>query len=420
MYRPVYFGFLFFFLLSLAKLSAEHESKIMLGIDVLLTTEYQHLLKGKKIGLITNHTAVNAALISTIDVLENQSKKLGFTLTALFAPEHGMSGSKYAGVLIDHEKQNEATPLFNLHGKTNRPTKEMLDLVDLLIFDIQDIGSRSYTYMTTLFYAMEAAAKCGKRVIVLDRPNPMNGLTVDGPLMEEKWRSMVGYINVPYCHGMTIGELAYFFNEEYKIGCRLNVIPMKGWRRDMSFEDTGLVWIPTSPQIPEARTAWYYPTTGGILGELHFVSIGIGYTLPFKLVGAPWIDAERFSDELNKQNFPGVVFRPFHYQPFFGKFAKQECHGVLIVITDFKKYKPFDTQYLILGILKHLYPKKFQEAMETLAKNKQMFCKINGGEEIYQIMEQERHFIWKLKAVGQKDREHFLNIRKKYLIPAYG
>lgn len=406
---------LFVIFLSPQVLTAAKGSEVVVGIDILLSGEYSQHLKGKRIGIITNHTAINGNMESTIDLLKKHSKSIGFSISALFAPEHGITGSSHAEVQINDSVEKNGIPIFSLHGKTKRPTKEMLDHVDVLIYDIQDIGSRSYTYITTLFYAMEEAAKYGKQVIVLDRPNPLNGLTVDGPMMEERWRSIVGYINVPYCHGMTVGELARFFNAEYKIGCYLEVIPMKGWKREMTFQDTGLHWVPTSPQIPESSSVWFYPTTG-ILGELQIVSIGVGYTLPFKIVGAPWIDADHFSSALNAQKFPGVKFLPFHYQPFYGKFSKSECHGTLIEITDKEKYKPVSTQFLIIGVLKNLYSEKFEEAVKKMDNRKDMFCKVNGTEEIYRLMNEERHIIWKLKSVNQKERENFLALRKKYLL----
>ncbi len=390
----------------------------MVGIDVLLTGQYDHLLKGKRIGIITNHTAVNRDMEKTSDLLKKYCKDRNFSVAAFFAPEHGISGSEHAEASIKDSVAKDGIPIFSLHGKTKRPTKEMLDKIDVLIFDIQDIGSRSYTYITTLFYAMEEAAKHNKPVIVFDRPNPINGITIDGPMMEEKWRSIVGYINVPYCHGMTIAELANFFNAEYKIGCKLHLVPMKGWNREMTFQDTGLPWIPTSPHIPEATTAWYYPATG-ILGELQIVSIGVGYTLPFKVVGAPWIDAETFSSKLNEQKFPGVKFQPFHFQPFYGKFSKEECHGVLIVITDELKFRPVSTQYLIIGILKNLYPEKFKEALQKTANRKDMFCKVNGTEEIYKLMTEERYIVWKLRSFQEKEREKFIETREKYLLTQY-
>ncbi|NGX42077.1 MAG: hypothetical protein K940chlam7_00353 [Chlamydiae bacterium] len=416
------FVFLNFYLLCALQLTgfsvpayAEQPPKVLVGVEVLLNGGYDHLLKGKRIGLITNHTAVNHQMESTVDLLKRHAPKLGFKIVALFAPEHGISGVAHSEELIQDGKDADNIPVYSLHGSTMRPTKKMLEQVDLLFYDIQDIGSRSYTYAATLFYSMEEAAKNGIPIVVLDRPNPINGLVVDGPMMEEKWRSIVGYINVPYCHGMTLGELARFFNAEYHVGCQLYVVPMKGWRRQMSFQDTGLAWIPTSPNIPEANTPWYYPVTG-ILGELQVVNIGIGYTLPFKVIGAPWIDADSFAKSLNEQNFPGVAFHPYHYQPFYGRFAKRECHGVFIIITDPKVYKPVSTQYLILGMLKSLFPKKFQEAILAAKNRKEMFCKVNGTEEVYRLITNERYIVWKLQEIHQKEREQFLTLRQKYLI----
>ncbi len=400
-------------------LCAATPPKVLVGSDVLFADEkFLALLEGKRVGLITNHTAINSKMLSSPQLFKAQVKALGFKLTALFAPEHGITGAIYAESQVKAESDPDGIPIYSLHGATRRPTQEMLKSIDILVYDIQDIGSRSYTYISTLFYAMEEAAKRKIPVMVLDRPNPINGLTVDGPMMEEKWRSIVGYIHVPYCHGMTIGELALFFNGEYKIGCTLHVVPMKGWKRKMTFSMTNLVWIPTSPYIPEASTAWFYPTTG-ILGELQIVSIGIGYTLPFKIVGAPWINGQDFAKYLNAQKFPGVYFHPFHYRPFYGKFAHKDCQGVQIIITDQRTYKPVSTQYLLLGTIKSLYPKQFKEAIQATKHRKEMFCKINGTEEVYRILTEEPYAIWKLKELHQKERDLFLTLRQKYLIRDY-
>lgn len=412
----IYIVFLIFsFNLSLDAVTTP--AKVMSGLDVFLDEDYSHLLKGKRVGVLTNQTAVTANLTPIQESLKKHAQENGYKITAYFAPEHGLSGNIYAEEVVD-TKNLEGIPIFSLYGKTRRPTAEMLKKIDILIYDIQDLGSRSYTYVTTLFYAMEEAAKQGIPVIVLDRPNPINGLTVDGPMMEEKWRSMVGYINVPYCHGMTVGELAHYFNEEYKINCRLTVVPMRGWKRQMSFQDTGLNWIPSSPNIPEATTALYYPTTG-LLGELQIVSIGIGYTMPFKVVGAPWINADKFAKKLNDQKFPGVHFMPFYFRPFYGRFAHEDCQGVQIIIKDTKTFKPVSTQYLILGILKHLYPDKVNEGLKESKSRKEMFCKVNGTEEVYQILSGQESIVWKLKAIHQKEREAFAQKRLKYLLPEY-
>lgn len=409
---------LIFVLLFSSSLNAAKPPQVKVGAEQLFSKNYIHLISGKRVGLITNHTAVNTKMISTIDLLKSHAKEHGFTLTALFAPEHGITGAIHATETVKDEKDVDGIPIYSLHGSTRRPTEKMLAKIDVLLFDIQDIGSRSYTYSTTLFYAMEEAAKNKIPVIVLDRPNPINGIVVDGPMLEEKWRSMVGYINVPYCHGMTIGELARLFNAEYKVGCQLEVVPMKGWQRSMTFQDTGLPWVPTSPYIPEATTAFYYPTTG-ILGELKIVNTGIGYTLPFKLVGAPWIDAKLFAERLNQQKFPGVYFEPFYYKPFYGRYAHEECEGVLIVVTDPLIYKPVSTQYLLIGMLKSLYPAKFKSALADSNDRKSMFCKVNGTDKIYQIISEEKNIVWKLRTFHEKERDNFTLLRKKYLITSY-
>lgn len=406
-------------LLQITCLHAEQSAKVKVGIDRLMQDEYSKLLKGKRIGLITNQTAMNHEFKSTADVLKSNATSKGYKLIALFAPEHGINGISSASQKIDDAKDADKLPIYSLHGKTQRPTDEMLKNITLMIFDIQDIGSRSYTYINTMFYAMEEAAKRGISFMVLDRPNPINGITVDGPMLEEKWRSFLGYIDVPYCHGMTVGELAKYFNSEYKIGCKLDVIPMQGWNRQMSFHDTGLQWIPTSPYIPESTTPFFYPTTG-IIGELRLVNIGIGYTLPFKVIGAPWIDAVSFAKQLNTQKFPGVHFEPIHYRPMHGRFSKEDCQGVLIQITDPLVYKPVSTQYLLIGMLKSLYPENFQESIEAIKKNKSTLCKLNGCDEIFRVITEDKNIVWKLRSLQEKGHNAFLKKRQKYLIADYG
>jgi len=292
----------------------------------------------------------------------------------------------------------------------------MLRGIEIVIFDIQDIGIRPYTYISSLFYMMEEAAKYGIEIIVLDRPNPMGGIIVDGPMLDKNWRSFIGYVNVPYCHGMTVGELAQFFNAEYAIHAKLRVIPLQGWKRDMDFFHTGLIWIPTSPYVPEADTPFYMATTG-LLGELELVNIGIGYTLPFKCVGAPWIDADTFAAKLNEQRCAGVHFLPFHYRPFYGLYKEEECHGVLIRILDPTCYRPSTTQYLIMGILKSLYPKEVERRLtHQNSGKKQLFCKANGNAEAWRLLREEKYIAWKLVALDKEERKHFLEIRKKYLL----
>lgn len=389
------------------------EAKVDLGIDCFFREELHKSLKGKKVGIITNQTGVNKDLKSTIELFLEHAQD--YKVIALFAPEHGLDGKGYAADKVQDTKY-KSIPVYSLHGETRRPTKEMLKNIDLLIYDIQDIGSRTYTYSTTLYYVMEEASKYQIPVIVLDRPNPINGLIVDGPMLEDGFRSFIGYINVPYCHGMTIGELALFFNAEYKVKCDLTVVPMKGWKREMSFQDTGLHWIPTSPNIPESDTPFFYATTG-ILGELDLLNIGIGYTLPFKIVGAPWIDAEVLAERLNGKKIAGAHFIPFHYRPFYGSFKGKECHGVKIIIIDTKVYEPLKTQYVLFSTLKALYPKIIQsKLLEATKPKKDLFNKANGTAHIYHIFASEKDNPLRLISEQDAHKTIFLEKRKKYLL----
>ena len=389
-------------------------ANISLGVDLFFNEGIVHELKGKRIGLVTNHTGVNSQMQSTIDLFLEHASLL--KLVALFSPEHGLHGHAYAYEDVEEKKGPNGIPVYNLHGKTRRPTAQMLKGIDVLIYDIQDIGCRSYTYTTTLYYVMEEAAKLKIPVIVLDRPNPINGLIVDGPMLQKNWRSYIGYINIPYCHGMTIGELACFFNDTYKIGCSLKIIRMKGWKRSMNFADTGLIWIPTSPYIPESDTPHFFASTG-LLGELSLVNIGIGYTMPFKLVGAPWIHAREFAEKLNEQKLPGVHFLPFHYRPFYGIHQGKDCQGVMITITNSKSYRPVSTQYMILGILKNLYPKQILARLDTIEPSKKdLFCKACGNDAMLNMLRDEKYVAWKLILFQKEEREQFLIERKKFLL----
>jgi uncharacterized protein YbbC (DUF1343 family) len=399
----------FIFILTFSALNAAIVSP---GVEVFFREKLFQKWPRKKIGIITNHTGIDSQMKTTLDLfLENEGD---YKIVALFSPEHGLFGQHYAWESVDHQRWREL-PVYSLHGETRRPKTEMLKGIDLVVYDIQCTGVRAYTYPTTLFYIMEEAAKQDIEVVVLDRPNPIGGNTVDGPMLEEKWRSFIGYINVPYCHGMTIGELASFFNEEYKIGCKLQVVKMSGWQRHMTFADTELPWIPPSPNVPEADTPLYSPCTG-LLGELRICNMGIGFTLPFKVVGAPWIQANTLAEKLNGQKLPGIHFQPFHYRPFWGAYKGIDCQGVLLRITDPKIYRPVAVQYLILGMLKSLYPKEFMQRLGNSAGAKDLFCKANGTEAIFQMLTTEKYPAWKMIDWQKAEREAFLETRKKYLL----
>ena len=307
---------------------------VQLGIDVLIANGFKSLV-GKRVGLITNPTGVTSDLRSTIDVLH---KAPGVKLVALFGPEHGVRGDIPAGdEVADSRDAATGLPVHSLYGKTRKPTAEMLADIDVLVFDIQDIGSRSYTYISTLAVTMEAAAENHIPYVVLDRTNPLGGNRIEGRPLDLKYRSFVGQLPIPYVHGLTIGELARMINGEGWLAkgaqCELEVIPLHGWKRDMAFDRTGLYWVPTSPHVPRAESSFYYAATG-IMGELNVLSEGVGYPLPFELAGGPDIDPQMLADDLNGRKLPGLFFRPLFFQPFYGRLAKHTCGGVQIVFTD--------------------------------------------------------------------------------------
>lgn len=355
---------------------AGREPAVRLGVEVLVE-EMPELLAGKTVGLITNPTGVDSRLRPTHLLLEQLP---GVTLGALFGPEHGFLGG-VQGAVADGAEKRAGVPVYSLYGETRRLRPEMLAGLDALVFDMQDIGSRSYTYISTLRYLMEDAGRHGIPVIVLDRPNPVNGVTVDGPVLDPAFESFIGIAPIAYLHGMTVGEIALFYQREMGIACELTVVPMRNWRRDMSWRDTGLPWTPPSPHIPEEDTPWYYPVTG-ILGEASLVNVGVGYTMPFKLVGAPWIDAHQLARELNGRNLPGVYFQPFHYRPYYAKYANENCAGVRVIITDRERFRPVSAGYEVMAALRALYPVRFSFEAPDAVRRRDMFDKANGTDEV--------------------------------------
>ena len=351
------------------------------GLEVLEKSKFE-ILKGRKVGLITNPTGVTSDLQSCIDLIYHAP---GVMLTALYGPEHGVRGDYSAGDIIG-SATDPATglPVYSLYGSTRKPTKEMLKGIDVLVYDIQDIGSRSYTYISTLGLAMEAAAENNIPFIVLDRPNPLGGLRMEGALVSEGFTSFVSQYPIPYIHGMTVGELAMFINEEglleNRVKCNLQVVRMNGWKRDMFFEETGLPWIPSSPHIPHAFSPYYYPATG-IAGELNVISIGVGYTLPFQMFAAEWFDADSLAASLNLLDLPGVIFRPVHYKPYYSVSQGKMVHGVQIHITDARKVPLSLLQFYILQEAYKLWPRK--DVFSMCDKSRlDMFDKVCGTDQV--------------------------------------
>ncbi len=398
--------------------SAHTHTAVEVGAERILQEPFVFQLKGKKIGLVTNQTGVLKTLESTACYLKKKETEYNYTLSALFAPEHGIFGVVPAGEIVANQK-HLGIPVHSLYGENRRPTEQMLKGIEVIIFDIQDIGCRSYTYISTLFYVMEEAAKRNIQVIVLDRPNPLGGLTVDGPLLETQYRSFVGYLKIPYVHGMTVGELARYFNGEYNVKCNLLVVPMKGWKRTMSFPSTGLPWIPTSPYIPDPAAACCYGITG-ILGELQLVNTGVNNTIPFRLIIAPWIDAEAFVNKLKSRSLPGLRFAPIRYKPFAGRYAGTLCQGALILIDQPTTIRPVTTCWHILDCLKSLYPTRVRQGLKASVLRKDFFAKICGTDKVWNLLNTSTSPFNGLKAIHEKEMKGFMTARKKYLFPEYG
>ncbi len=330
--------------------------RIQTGIEVLKQSNFK-LLEGKRVGLITNPTGVDNQLKSTIDILHEAPN---VNLVALFGPEHGVRGDVHAGDHVDNSSDpTTGLPVGSLYGKTRKATPDMLKGIDVLVYDIQDIGCRSFTYISTMGLAMEAAAENNIEFVVLDRPNPLGGLKVEGNLAEDGYISFVSQFKIPYLYGLTCGELAQMLNEENMLAkqCKLTVVKMKGWKRKMDYTQTGLQWIPSSPHIPHAHSAFFYPVSG-IVGELGYLSIGVGYTIPFQMFAADWIKAEEFAKALNKLNLPGVHFRPMHLKPFYSVGAGTQMQGVQVHLTDYQKANLSEIQFYVMQVIAQLYPDK--------------------------------------------------------------
>ncbi|MGE8079655.1 exo-beta-N-acetylmuramidase NamZ family protein [Peribacillus loiseleuriae] len=401
-----------FVLSSLPIVSAENgklDKKLKLGIEVLLS-EQKELIKGKRVGVITNSTGVDRKLTSIVDLLYNDDE---IELTALYGPEHGVRGSVQAGEHVEFYLDDiTGLPVYSLYGQTRKPTSEMLEKIDVLLFDIQDVGSRFYTYIYTMAYAMEAAKEKGIPIIVLDRPNPLTGSKVDGTVLDMKYASFVGNYSIPLRHGMTVGELAQLFNREFKIGAGLTVVKMKGWKRDMYYDDTSLPFVLPSPNMPTLDTAIVY--SGSALFEGTNISEGRGTTKPFELIGAPFINRTDLAQHLNALKLPGVMFRAASFIPANSKFANQLSHGVQIHITDRKKFQSFETGLHMMKIVHDLYPDQFQFQAANRA-GISFFDQLVGNGWIRQGIEEGRS-VKDMKKQWEKELDNFKKIRSQYLL----
>ncbi|MDE6612494.1 MAG: DUF1343 domain-containing protein [Muribaculaceae bacterium] len=384
------------------------------GIEVLRDRGFDSL-HGKRVGLITNPSGVDNSLRSSIDIL---AEAPGVRLTGLYAPEHVVRGDIHAGDKVDN-MTDPATgvPVYSVYGKTHKPTAEMLKDVDVLVYDIQDNGCRSFTFISTMGKAMEACAELGKEFMVLDRPNPVGGNKIEGNIVEDSCFSFVSQFAIPYLYGLTPGELARYLNEEGLLPggrkVKLTVVPMEGYTRDMDFRSTGMPWVLPSPHIPNPETALYYPMSG-ILGELYCMSIGVGYTLPFKLFCAPWIDAGALAEKLTAKNIPGMKFRPIHIKPFYSTGKGENLQGVEAYVTD-KDAAPLTlVQFYVMEALAELYPdRKLFDMAERSRLD--MFDKVCGSKEIRRRFTKD-YKVADMKGYWNKDVEKFRTSSQKYYL----
>lgn len=389
------------------------------GIEVLRDRGFEGLT-GKRVGLVTNPSGVDHLLNSTVDILFNAP---GVDLVALYGPEHGVRGDLYAG---DHVKdsRDEVTglPVYSIYGATRKPTKEMLQGIDIMVYDIQDVGVRSYTFISTLGLVMEACGEMGVEVMVLDRPNPLGGNKIEGCYVEPGFYSFVSQYRIPYVYGLTVGELAVMINEEgmnrgqkgdqAPARCELTVVPMEGWTRDMVYEDTGLPWVLPSPNIPFKDTPMYY-AAAGICGELYgFMNIGIGYTLPFQVFGALWLNPERLKEKLESYGLPGVSFRTIWYKPFSGSQKGQLVKGLQYFFTDYENARLTDTQFHVMQAVAELYPDK--KAFEIIS-GYGLFDKVCGTDYVRKEF-QKRYNVSDILEYWRKDEEDFRTLSQRYHI----
>ena len=383
------------------------------GIEILLEKE-RNLIRGARIGVVVHPASVLPDLRHTADALAGPAE---WDLVSLFGPQHGARGEKQDNMIESEFYRDPDTglPVHSLYGDTRRPTAEMMEDIDVLLFDLQDAGTRVYTFIYTMAYCMEACAACGKRMIVLDRPNPVNGRQVEGNLLNERYRSFVGFYPIPMRHGMTTGELARLFNSEFGIGCDLTVVPMDGWRRAAWFDQTGLPWVQPSPNLPTLDTATVYP--GMVLVEGTRLSEGRGTTRPFEYVGAPFIRSREYAEALNSACLPGVWFRPAYFQPTFQKWAGTMCGGVQIHVKDREMFEPYLTGIAVISAARALYPEEFEwrnppYEYEQVKLPIEILC---GGAEIPHMI-RDGIPLDKVRQSWQDDLASFISRRKPYLI----
>jgi uncharacterized protein YbbC (DUF1343 family) len=373
---------------------------VLLGIDVLERDEFR-LLAGRRVGLITNHTGLNRRGKRTIDLLHAASE---VQLVSIFSPEHGLQGKLDVANIADTRDEATNLPVHSLYGKSRRPQAEDFQNIDTLVFDIQDIGTRYYTYISTMGLAMEAAAEHGLQFVVLDRPNPIGGSLVEGPLLDPGKESFVGFHPIPIRHGMTTGEIARMFCQERGWGLALQVVPVENWRRGDYWDATGLTWTNPSPNMRCLNQALLYPGIG--LLETTNLSVGRGTDTPFEVLGAPWIDGRQLAQELNRAALGGVRFVPIRFTPDESKFAREHCEGVNILVVDRRQVSPVEIGLQIACTLRQLYPEQWDMSR---------FDRLLANQELYDAIKQGQSRV-ELVSLYRSKLEEFLNRRREFLL----
>jgi len=372
------------------------------------------LISGRRVGLLAHPASVDRNLNHIVDLFHRHP---AIQLTVLMGPQHGFRGETQDNMVEwdGYVDTDTGLPVFSLYGETRRPTEEMLSLLDVLVVDLQDVGARYYTFIHTLALAMEACSQSGKELIVLDRPNPIGGISVEGTVLHPEFRSFVGLYPLPIRHGMTVGELANYFNGEFRIDCDLTVVPMEGWIRDMYFDGTRLPWVLPSPNMPCLETAIVYP--GSCLLEGTNVSEGRGTTRPFEFSGAPWVDPAALVAELNRLDLSGVVFRPTHFCPTFHKWSGDLVGGVQIHVTDRRAFRPFRTGLALVSLYRRFGAERFRwKAPPYEYEYKLLPFDILCGTDQVRLLIESGEAIEEMEAAWKQELLDFCDIRKKYLL----
>jgi uncharacterized protein YbbC (DUF1343 family) len=382
------------------------------GLEVLVRRR-RALLRGQRIALLTHQASIDSRYDHAVGLVRDLR---GAKVSRLLAPEHGLWGAPQDHIWIDGTR-DPATglPVWSLYGARREPTPAMLRGVDTVVVDLQDIGSRYYTFVWTMALAMRACARSSVRVVVLDRPNPLGGAVIEGNVADPAFASFVGLYPLAIRHGMTIGELAGYLNERHAIGCRLTVVPMRGWRRGMLWADTGLPWVPPSPNMPTLDTALVYP--GGCLIEGTNLSEGRGTTRPFEWIGAPYLDAQRYAAALEHARLPGVRFRPARFQPTFHKWAGRLCDGVQIHVTDARRFKPFLTGLAEIAVARRLAPRGFawRRPPYEFERRRMPIDILCGTDAIRKAIEKGTP-LPAIERAWQRDLDRWKRVRARYLI----